>query len=53
MSIASGALLFADSNVLIEDLLLPASAASIVVDLVIQGVYRMVTCELVIKDVKT
>jgi len=52
MSIASGALLFADSNVLIEDLLLPASAASIVVDLVAQGVYRMATSELVIKDVE-
>jgi predicted nucleic acid-binding protein len=36
----------------VEDLLLPASAASVVIDLVIQGVYRITTCQLVIKDVE-
>lgn len=46
-------LLFVDSNVLIEAVFLPNSAASIIADMVVSGVFDMVTCEQVVKDVET
>jgi hypothetical protein len=45
--------LFVDSNVLIEAVFLPDSAAAIVADMVVSGVFDMVTCEQVVKDVET
>lgn len=44
--------LFVDSNVLIEAVFLPDSAAAIVADMVISGVFNMVTCQQVVQDVE-
>lgn len=45
-------LLFADSNVFIEDLFVADSAASVVIDMVAAGYYRLCTCVTVISDVE-
>jgi len=45
-------LLFADSNVFVEDLFVEDSAASVVMDLVAAGSYRLCTCQTVIHDVE-
>lgn len=45
-------LLFADSNVFIEDLFVADSAASLVVDMVAAGSFRLCTCQTVINDVE-
>lgn len=45
-------LLFADSNVFVEDLFVTDSAASVVMDLVAAGYYRLCTCQAVINDVE-
>jgi len=45
--------LFVDSNVLIEAIFIPDSAAAIVADMVVSGVFDMVTCEQVVQDVET
>ena len=45
-------LLFADSNVFIEDLFVENSAASVVMDMVAAGSYRLCTCQTVISDVE-
>ena len=42
--------LFVDSNVLIEAVLIPLSAAAIVSDLVVNGTYDMATCALTVAD---
>jgi predicted nucleic acid-binding protein len=44
--------LFVDSNVLIEAVFLPDSAAAIVAEMVATGVFDMVTCEQVVHDVE-
>lgn len=43
-------LLFADSNVLIEALLIPKSAAYIVAEMVARGVFDLATCRLCVED---
>ncbi|MGI0133803.1 MAG: hypothetical protein ACREBW_02440 [Candidatus Micrarchaeaceae archaeon] len=45
-------LLFADSNVFVEDLFVADSAASLVMDMVAAGSYRLCTCQTVINDVE-
>lgn len=45
-------LLFVDSNVLIEALFLPGSAAATVVDLAINNIFHIATCQQVIEDVE-
>jgi hypothetical protein len=45
--------LFVDSNVLIEAIFIPDSAAAIVADMVVSGIFDMVTCEQVVQDVET
>jgi predicted nucleic acid-binding protein len=45
-------LLFADSNVFVEDLFVEDSAASVVMDMVAAGSYRLCTCQTVISDVE-
>lgn len=45
-------LLFADSNVFIEDLFIKDSAASVIMDMVAAGSYRICTCKTVIEDVE-
>ena len=42
--------LFADSNVLIEALLIPKSAAYIVAEMVARGVFDLATCALCVED---
>lgn len=42
--------LFADSNVLIEALLIPHSAAYVVAEMVARGVFDLATCQLCIED---
>ncbi len=42
--------LFADSNVLIEALLIPSSAAYVVAEMVARGVFDMATCQLCVDD---
>lgn len=41
-----------DSNVLIEAVFLPGSAAAVVTDMAIDGVFDLVTCEQVVDDVE-
>lgn len=43
-------LLFVDSNVLIQAVLIPLSAAAIVTDLVASNAFDMATCALVVSD---
>lgn len=43
-------ILFADSNVLIEALLIPSSAAYVVAEMVARGVFDMATCQLCVDD---
>jgi len=45
-------LLFVDSNVLIEDVFIPLSAAAIIMDLVASGSFNVATCALSIADVE-
>jgi hypothetical protein len=45
-------LLFADSNVFIEALFIPGSAASIVTEMVAREVFNLTTCHLCIEDVE-
>lgn len=45
-------LLFADSNVFIEDLFIKDSAAALVMNMVAAGSYRLCTCKTVIDDVE-
>ncbi len=52
MTIPAGALLFADSNVLIEALFIPASPASLVIKIVTTGAFKIATCKPVIQDVE-
>lgn len=52
MTIHAGSLLFADSNVLIEGLFIPASHASIVVKIVATGAFKLATCKPAILDVE-
>ncbi len=52
MTIPSGSLLFADSNVLIEALFIPASPASLVIKIVTTGAFKIATCKPVIRDVE-
>ena len=42
--------LFVDSNVLIEAVLIPLSAAAVVSDLVVNGIFDMATCALTVED---
>lgn len=42
--------LFADSNVMIEALLIPSSAAYVVAEMVARGVFDMATCQLCVDD---
>ncbi|MCC7531314.1 MAG: hypothetical protein IT342_22600, partial [Candidatus Melainabacteria bacterium] len=42
--------LFADSNVLIEALLIPTSAAYVVAEMVARGVFDIATCQLCVDD---
>lgn len=42
--------LFADSNVLIEALLIPQSAAYVVAEIVARGVFDMATCQICVTD---
>jgi len=42
--------LFADSNVLIEALLIPKSAAYIVAEMVARGAFDLATCALCVED---
>lgn len=42
--------LFVDSNVLIEAVLIPLSAAAVVSDLVVNGTFDMATCALTVED---
>jgi hypothetical protein len=42
--------LFADSNVLIESLLIPQSAAYVVAEMVARGVFDIATCQICITD---
>lgn len=42
--------LFADSNVLIEALLIPHSAAYVVAEIVARGVFDMATCQICVTD---
>lgn len=44
------AILFADSNVLIEALLVPKSAAYVIAELVARGVFDLATCQLCVED---
>lgn len=44
------AVLFADSNVLIEALLFPQSAAYVIAEMVARGVFDMATCQICIED---
>jgi predicted nucleic acid-binding protein len=44
------AVLFADSNVLIEALLIPHSAAYVVAEMVARGVFDLATCQLCVED---
>lgn len=43
-------LLFADSNVLIEALLIPQSAAYVVAEMVARGVFDLATCQICVTD---
>jgi hypothetical protein len=45
-------LLFVDSNVLIEAILIPLSPAAIITDLVASGTFDMATCALAVADVE-
>ncbi len=42
--------LFADSNVLIEALLIPQSAAYVVAEMVARGVFNITTCQICVTD---
>jgi len=42
--------LFADSNVLIEALLIPESAAYVIAEMVARGVFDLATCQLCVDD---
>ncbi|MDR3613143.1 MAG: hypothetical protein P4L53_06235 [Candidatus Obscuribacterales bacterium] len=43
-------ILFADSNVLIEALLIPQSAAYVVAEMVARGVFDLATCQICVTD---
>lgn len=45
-------LLFADSNVFVEDLFIKDSAASVIINMVAAGYYQLCTCQTVINDVE-
>jgi hypothetical protein len=52
MTIPGGSLLFADSNVFIESLFFPGSAASFVIKIVSTGAFNLATCQPCVRDVE-